>query len=122
MGEAVKSQRHGPAHRRLVLRHGLVRAGTIAGLLVGVSLVVGILGYHHFAGLGWVDSFYSASMIMSGMGPTDVLRSSEAKIFAGIYAIYSGLVLIASTGVVLSPFMTHVLHAFHAEHDSSDGE
>ena len=118
----MTSQRHGPAHRRLALRHGLVRAGMIAGLLVGVSLIVGILGYHHFAGLGWVDSFYSASMIMSGMGPTDVLRSSEAKIFAGIYAIYSGLVLIASTGVVLSPFMTHVLHAFHAEHDSSDGE
>ena len=94
----------------------------IAGLLVAVSLVVGILGYRHFAGLGWVDSFYSASMIMSGMGPTDVLRSNEAKIFAGVYAIYSGLVLIASTGVVLSPFMTHVLHAFHAENESSDGE
>ncbi len=93
----------------------------IAGVLVGVSLVVGILGYHHFAGLGWVDSFYSASMIMSGMGPTEVLRSSQAKIFAGVYAIYSGLVLIASTGVVLSPFMTHVLHAFHAERDSRDG-
>jgi len=118
----MKSQRHGPAHRRLVLRRGLVRAGMIAGLLVAVSLVVGILGYRHFAGLGWVDSFYSASMIMSGMGPTDVLRSNEAKIFAGVYAIYSGLVLIASTGVVLSPFMTHVLHAFHAENESSDGE
>jgi hypothetical protein len=94
----------------------------IAGVLVGISLVVGILGYRHFAGLGWVDSFYSASMIMSGMGPTDVLRSDQAKIFAGVYAIYSGLVLIASTGVVLSPFMTHVLHAFHAERDASDGE
>jgi hypothetical protein len=118
----MEHRRHGPAHRRQVLRHGLMRAGMIAGVIVGGSLLVGILGYHHFAGLGWVDSFYSASMIMSGMGPTDVLRSSEAKIFAGVYAIYSGLVLIASTGVVLSPFMTHVLHAFHAEHDSHDGE
>jgi hypothetical protein len=118
----MESHRHGRIHRRQVLRRGLLRAGMVAGVLVGISLAVGILGYHHFARLGWVDSFYSASMIMSGMGPTDVLASSEAKIFAGVYAIYSGLVLIASTGVVLSPFMTHVLHAFHAEHDSEDGK
>jgi hypothetical protein len=118
----MESHRHGRAHRRQVLRRGLLRAGMIAGALVGISLVVGILGYRHFAGLGWIDSFYNASMIMSGMGPTDVPLSSEAKIFAGVYAIYSGLVLIAATGVVLSPFMTHVLHAFHAEHDSQDGK
>jgi hypothetical protein len=118
----MDNSKRSPSHGRKVFRHGLARAGMIAGLLVGISLLVGILGYRHFAGLGWVDSFYSASMIMSGMGPTDVLRSSQAKIFAGIYAIYSGLLLIASTGVVLSPFMTQVLHAFHAEHDSSDGK
>lgn len=116
----MASPKHSPAHRRRVFRHGLVRAGTIAGTLVAVSLLVGVLGYHHFAGLGWVDAFYAASMILGGMGPTDPLTSSRAKVFAGLYALYSGLVLIASTGVVLSPFMTHVLHAFHAEHDSGD--
>ena len=115
----MNHDRHGPSHRRRVFRSGLIRAGLVAGVLVGVSLVAGILGYHHFAGLGWVDAFYSASMIMSGMGPTDPLRTAEAKIFAGIYALYSGLVLIASTGVVLSPFMTRVLHAFHAERDDA---
>ncbi len=110
---------HTPAHRRRMFRSGLLRAGLLATALIGASLVVGIVGYHHFAGLGWVDAFYSASMIRSGMGPTDPLRTSEAKIFAGIYALYSGLVLIASTGVVLSPFMTRVLHAFHAERDDA---
>ncbi len=114
----MNHDRHGPAHHRKMFRSGLLRAGLVAGVLVGVSLVAGILGYHHFAGLGWVDAFYSASMIMSGMGPTDVLRTREAKIFAGVYALYSGLVLIASTGVVLSPFMTRVLHAFHAGEDA----
>ncbi len=117
----MESHKHSPIHRRQVFRHGLARAGMIAGVIVVTSLLVGILGYHHFAGLGWVDSFYSASMIMSGMGPTEILRTSEAKIFAGVYALYSGLVLIASTGVVLSPFMTHVLHTFHAEEDSGGG-
>jgi len=113
---------HGPAHRRRVFRHGLARAAAIAGVVVSLSLLIGILGYHHFAGFGWVDSFYSASMILSGMGPTAALVSNPAKIFAGLYALYSGLVLIASTAVVLSPFMTHVLHAFHADHDAKDGK
>jgi hypothetical protein len=116
------SKKHGPAHRRKVFRHGLLRAGLIAGALVVISLLVGVLGYHHFAGFSWIDSFYGASMILSGMGPTDPLPSSMAKIFAGVFALYSGLVLIASTAVLLSPFMTHVLHAFHAEHDGEDGK
>jgi hypothetical protein len=116
----MEARKHGPAHRRRVLRHGLARAGAIAGALVGISLLVGVLGYHHFVALGWVDAFYSASMILGGMGPTEPLRSDPAKIFAGIYALYSGLVLIASTGVLLSPFMTHVLHAFHAEQDPGE--
>jgi hypothetical protein len=116
----MTNRRHGPAHRQRVFRHGLLRAGGIAGTLVSVSLLVGVLGYHHFAGFGWVDSFYSASMILSGMGPTEALPSRGAKIFAGIYALYSGLLLIASTAIVLSPFMTRVLHVFHAEHDEGD--
>ncbi len=117
----MTTTRHGLIHRRRVFRRGLLRAGGIAGVLVTVSLGAGILGYHHFAGLGWVDAFYSASMIMSGMGPTETLPTREAKIFAGIYALYSGLVLIASTGVILSPFMTRVLHAFHAEDEEGKG-
>ena len=113
-------KRHGPVHRRQVFRRGLLRAVLLAGALVAGSLLVGILGYHHFASLGWVDSFYSASMILSGMGPTEVLPSSEAKIFAGLFALYSGLVLIASTALLLGPFMTHVLHVFHAEDEGEE--
>jgi len=118
----MATSHHGPAHRQRIFRHGLARAGAIAGVLVGLSLLIGILGYHQFAELGWVDSFYSASMILGGMGPTEPLRTNVAKIFAGLYALYSGLVLIASTAVVLSPFMTHVLHAFHADHEAGDGK
>jgi len=118
----MASKKHGPAHRRKVFRHGLLRAGAIAGALVAISLLVGVLGYHHFAALGWIDSFYSAAMILGGMGPTEPLPSDQAKIFAGLYALYSGLVLIASTALLLAPFMTHVLHVFHAEHDEEGGK
>ena len=118
MGYAMNGRPHEKGNHRRNFQHGLLRAGLLAGAMVVGSLAIGILGYRRFAGLGWVDSFYSASMIMSGMGPTEVLRTAEAKVFAGLYALYSGLVLIASTGVVLSPFMTRVLHAFHAEQDA----
>ena len=93
----MATRKHGLAHRRKVFRHGLLRAGAIAGALVGGSLLV------------W-------------MGPTEPLSTNPAEIFAGVYALYSGLILIASTAVLLSPFMTHVLHAFHAEHDVEEGK
>ena len=75
----MTSKKHGPAHRRKVFRHGLLRAGAIAGALVAISLLVGVLGYHHFAALGWIDSFYSAAMILGGMGPTEPLPSTRPR-------------------------------------------
>jgi hypothetical protein len=93
-----------------VLRH----AGLAAILLVG-SLGVGVLGYMVLGNLGPVDAFMNASMILGGMGPVDVLKSDGAKVFAGLYALYSGVVFLLSVGVVFAPVLHRILHKLHLQ-------
>ena len=80
-----------------------------------ISLGAGVLGYHFIAGLAWVDALLDASMILGGMGPVNPLESNAAKVFASIYALLSGLVLIGATGILLAPVFHWVLHRFHLE-------
>lgn len=84
-----------------------------AALLIGVSLVVGMWGYHHYEGMSWIDAFANASMILSGMGPLAPLETWGGKLFAGIYALYSGLALILATGLIFAPVVHRLLHRFH---------
>ena len=74
-----------------------------------------MLGYHLAEGMDWVDSFVNAAMILSGMGPIGELKSTGGKVFAGCYALYSGLVLVLASGVVLAPVVHRMLHRFHVE-------
>jgi hypothetical protein len=52
-------------------------------------------------------------MILSGMGPVATLSTTAGKIFAGCYALYSGILLIFSSSVVLAPVVHRILHGFH---------
>ena len=83
-----------------------------------MSLVVGILGYHGFEHLSWIDSFLNASMILSGMGPVAELHNTSAKLFAGCYAIYSGIALISTAALVFAPIIHRLIHRFHLEDDA----
>ena len=83
--------------------------------LILASLAIGMLGYHLIAKQSWPDSFLNAAMILSGMGPIGDLKSTGAKIFAGVYALYSGLALISIAGIVLAPIIHRFLHKFHIE-------
>ncbi len=83
--------------------------------MIVTSLAVGMLGYHYIAGQTWPDSFLNAAMILSGMGPVGDLKTTPAKIFAGLYALYSGLALISIAGIILSPVIHRFLHKFHLE-------
>ncbi|HXD29606.1 MAG TPA: hypothetical protein VN643_00725 [Pyrinomonadaceae bacterium] len=85
--------------------------------LIAVALVVGIAGYHWIAGFDWLDSLLEASMILGGMGPIKELPSSGSKVFASVYALFSGLVFIGVMGFVLSPVAHRVLHSFHLDED-----
>src|ERR1017187_5457046 len=83
--------------------------------LVAVALGIGMAGYHFTQNLGWVDAFENAAMILSGMGPVAILQTDAGKIFAGCYALFSGLMLITVTGIVLAPVVHRALHKFHLE-------
>ena len=87
--------------------------------VVGGSLAFGMLGYHVYEGLGAVDSFLNASMILSGMGPVDTMRTDAGKMFAGFYALYSGLAVLVIAGLIFAPLVHRLLHRFHAD-DSED--
>ena len=81
------------------------------------SLAVGVIGYHYTEGLPWLDSLLNASMILGGMGPVDVVRTSAGKWFASFYALFSGMVLLVAAGVLIAPVVHRFLHRFHLEID-----
>jgi hypothetical protein len=87
----------------------------IAALLILIALFIGIAGYHWIAGFDWIDSLLNASMILGGMGPVNSLTNAGAKVFASVYALFSGLVFIAVMGIVFSPIVHRMLHTFHFE-------
>ncbi len=101
--------------REFIRRLGWSAAAGAA--LIAFSLSVGMIGYHTLAGLSWIDAFLDSAMILSGMGPVSPLTSSAAKLFAGCYAIYCGIALISTAGVILAPVIHRGLHKFHLEWD-----
>ncbi len=84
-------------------------------IFLTVSLGIGIAGYHYFNNLSFTDSFINASMILGGMGPVDTLNNDAAKIFAGFYALYSGIAFLTSFAIIIAPVYHRFLHKFHLE-------
>jgi hypothetical protein len=103
-----------PLDRRAFLRR-LALHGGYAASLIAVSLVIGMAGYHWIAGYSWTDAFVDACMLLGGMGQVGALPTRGAKIFAGIFALYSGLVFLIVLGVLIIPLFHRVLHRFHWE-------
>jgi len=87
--------------------------------LVLVSLLGGMAGYHYFEKLLWIDAFVNAAMILSGMGPLAQPATPEGKIFAGLYALYSGLAVVMIAGVIFAPVVHRFLHKLHADEQDS---
>jgi hypothetical protein len=83
------------------------------------SLLLGVLGYHYFEGLAWLDALLNASMLLGGMGPVDVLHTVAGKVFASFYALYSGIIFLVVVGVIFAPLYHRFLHRFHLEMEDS---
>ena len=88
--------------------------------IVAISLFVGMAGYHALAGFGWIDSFLNASMLLGGMGPVGEITTDSGKIFAALYALWSGLVIIATMGLLLAPVLHRIMHRVHLEGSGKD--
>ncbi len=93
----------------------LFNSALIATIVLAISLAIGIIGYHYFFQISWVDSLVNASMILTGMGPVDRAETDGAKIFSSFYALYSGVAFLTSVAVIFAPIVTRFLHKFHAD-------
>lgn len=93
----------------------LLRHVGVAVVLVAISLAIGMAGYSYFEHLAWRDAFLNAAMLLGGMGPVDTPCTDGGKLFAGIYALYAGLVFIVTAGIVFTPVVHRVMHKFHWE-------
>jgi hypothetical protein len=107
--------KHQPLLTRAAFARRLAAMFGAAAALISLSLLGGMVGYRYFEGMEWIDAFANAAMILSGMGPLSPLQTWGGKLFAGLYALYSGLVVIVSTGVLLAPILHRMLHRFHTE-------
>ena len=106
---------------KLFLRR-LAKYALISLSLVLGSLGVGMVGYYVFAGYSWVDAFLNAAMLMGGMGPVGILNSESGKVFAGVYALYCGLIEFVAIGVFAAPIVHRFLHHFHLESDHKQNQ
>ena len=94
----------------------------MALLLVGVSWLIGILGYRLLEGMPWIDSTLNAAMILGGMGPVNELHTTAGKIFASCYALFSGIIFLVSVGILLAPIIHRFMHKFHLQSDKDKSD
>ena len=109
---------HRPIPPQRFLRRLVNHASVVAALILG-SLLIGMAGYEYYEHLAWRDAFLNAAMLLGGMGPVDPPQSNGGKIFAGLYALYAGLVFLAVAGLTLAPFAHRLLHRFHWDTDAN---
>jgi hypothetical protein len=111
-----------PLLPRKVYYQRLARNASIGAAVIIGALAAGMIGYHSFEEMSWVDAFVNASMILSGMGPVSTLQTEGGKIFAGCYALFSGIAMITIMGIIFAPVVHRFLHKFHLQDEDRDGK
>ena len=115
---AIKKLPHKKHYYANIIKNARFAVGVLA-----FSLGMGVLGYHYFFEIGWLDSLVNASMILTGMGPVDRAVTAGAKIFSSVYALYSGVAFLTSVAMILSPVAHRFLHRFHLDlEEDEEGE
>jgi hypothetical protein len=98
----------------------LARSFGMAMVIVVFSLGIGTAGYHFAGELPWIDALLNASMILTGMGPVDPMKTTTAKLFAAFYALYSGIAFLTMMAVLASPIVHRFMHKFHLEEEGDE--
>lgn len=111
-----------PLLPRRVYYRRIARNAALSGVVLVIALGIGMIGYHALENLPWVDAFLNAAMILSGMGPVATIQTTPGKIFAGCYAIFSGIALISILGIIFAPVVHRALHKFHLEDETRDAK
>jgi len=109
---------HPPIPRRHFIRRMVLHFLVVCALVVG-SLLAGMAGYAYYEKLGWRDAFLNAAMLLGGMGPVEAVQTPGGKLFAGLYALYSGLIFLVAGAILFSPVVHRILHKFHWSADRS---
>ena len=100
-------------HSRSAFARRMLRHASLALFATLASIAIGMAGYIYFENLPWRDAFLNTAMLMGGMGPVDPPETDGGKIFAGLFALYAGLIFLLVAGVVVAPVLHRVLHHFH---------
>ncbi len=115
-------RRHQALAPPAVFYRRILRTGVVGFVLVLASLLVGMAGYAGFEGLGFLDSFLNSAMILAGMGPLHNPLTPGGKLFAGLFALYSGFAVLGIAAVVFAPILHRLMHRFHLEEDAEQGK
>lgn len=86
-----------------------------SALFIAFSLGIGTVGYHYYAEISWIDAFYNASMILTGMGPVDKMITIKAKLFSSFYALYGGIAFLSTVAIIFAPIAHRLLHILHVK-------
>lgn len=110
-------KKHQPLASAKTFRNRMVWNVLFGSILLLIGLGIGIVGYHHYCHYSWIDSLLNASMILSGMGPMNPIANDAGKVFASFYAIFSGVVFVATIGVIIAPLLHRAMHFLMMEED-----
>lgn len=109
------SEKIPPTIPRFLFIRKFVRSLIVGAIMILLSLGIGILGYSYYENMSFVDAYVNAAMILSGMGPVSELKTDAGKIFAGSYALFSGIFFLVIIAITFSPLIHRFLHKFHME-------
>lgn len=113
--------RHAPLATRTRFYRRIARQFGVSISIIAGSLAVGMIGYRYLEGMRWIDAYLNAAMLLGGMGPVDPqLRTTAGKLFAGVYALYSGMAVLVVAGLLAAPVFHRFLHRFHLEDDARE--